>query len=63
MKLAPQVRDADIIDQAMAAYLFESISTKSKNKKVKINMECRRKLEILWEERRLERDISEFDFN
>jgi len=57
-----QVQDAEIIDQAMAAYLLDAINAKSKNKKIKINMECRRKLEIKNEERRLKRETSEFDF-
>lgn len=63
MKTAVQHRDADVIDNAMAVYLLDAITTKNKHKKMKVNMECRRKLEIKWEERRLKRDISEFDFN
>ena len=58
-----QTHDAEIIDQAMAAFLLDSASAKSKHKKVKANMDCRRKLEIKWEQKRLEREISEFDFN
>ncbi|RYY74715.1 MAG: hypothetical protein EOO52_10275 [Gammaproteobacteria bacterium] len=58
-----QIHDAEIIDQAMAAFLLDSVSAKNKHKKVKANMECRRKLEIKWEQKRLEREISEFDFN
>ena len=51
------------MDQAMAAYLLDAVIAKSKNNKIKINMECRRKLEIQREERRLRRAISEFDFD
>ena len=58
-----QVQDAEVIDQAMAAYLLDALNAKSKNKKIKINMECRRKLEIKVEERRLKRETSEFDFS
>ena len=58
-----QTHDAEVIDQAMAAFLLDSVSAKSKHKRIKANMECRRKLEIKWENKRLEREISEFDFN
>lgn len=58
-----QIHDAEVIDQAMAAFLLDAVSAKSKNTKIKTNMECRRKLEIKWEKQRLEREISEFDFN
>ena len=63
MKTSVQHRDADVIDHAMAIYLLDAIDTKRKNKKMKVNMECRRKLEIKSEERRLKRYTSEFDFN
>lgn len=58
-----QLHDAEVIDQAMAAFLLDAVDARSKNSKVKMNMECRRKLEIKWEQRRLEREISEFDFS
>lgn len=54
--------DAEVIDQAMSAYLLDAAVAKSKTKKVRVNMECRRKLEIKWEELRLQREISEFHF-
>ena len=63
MKQSVHTRENARLDQAMAMYLLDAIATKSKHKKVKVNMECRRKLEIKWEERRLKRDISEYDFN
>lgn len=58
-----QIHEAEVIDQAMAAFLRDAVNAKGKHKKIKTNMECRRKLEIKWEEKRLARDISEFDFN
>ena len=58
-----QTQDAKIIEQAMAAFLLDSASAKNKHKKIKINMECRRKLEMKLEQQKLEREISEFDFN
>lgn len=63
MKQSVHTHENARLDQAMAMYLLDAIATKSKHKKVKANMECRRKLEIKWEERRLKRDISEYDFN
>lgn len=54
--------ESEFIEQAMAAFLLHAVNAKSKNSKVRVNMECRRKLEIKWEERRLAREISEFDF-
>lgn len=63
MSHALQNYEAEVIDQAMAAFLLHANNAKSKHTKIKINMECRRKLEVKWEERRLAREISEFDFN
>lgn len=54
--------DAEVIDQAMSAYLLDAAVAKNKTKKIKVNMECRRKLEIKWEEMRLQREISEYSF-
>lgn len=63
MNQAININEAEVMDQAMAAYLLDAVIAKSKNNKIKINMECRRKLEIQREERRLRRAISEFDFD
>ncbi len=57
------IHDAEVIDQAMAAFLLDAIDAKSKHKKIKVNMECRRKLEIKSEQRKLERELLEYDFN
>ncbi len=57
------VCETDIIEQAMAAYLMDAANARTKTRKIKQNMECRRKLEIKWEERRLEKEIAEFEFN
>ena len=57
-----QIHESDVIDQAMAAFLLDAVEAKTKNKRIKINMECRRKLEIKWEQKRLEREIADFDF-
>ena len=63
MNQALQIRDTEVIDQAMAAFLRDAVSAKGKQIKIKNNMECRRKLEVKWEEKRLARETSEFDFN
>lgn len=63
MNQALQIHESNIIDQAMAAFLRDAVNAKGKHKKIKTNMECRRKLEIKWEEKRLARETSEFDFN
>jgi hypothetical protein len=58
-----QHHDSNVIEQAMSAFLMAAVSAKSKHTRIKANMECRRKLEIKWEEKRLARETSEFDFN
>lgn len=63
MNHALQNHEAEVIDQAMAAFLRDAINAKGKHKKIKTNMECRRKLEVKWEQKRLAREILEFDFN
>jgi hypothetical protein len=55
--------DADVIEQAMKAYLMAAANARTKNRKMKQNMECRRKLEIKREQQRLQREIAEFEFN
>jgi hypothetical protein len=55
--------EAEVIEQAMTAYLLDAVSARQKTRKIKQNMECRRKLEIMREQRRLEREIAEFEFN
>lgn len=63
MKTSQQSESSGVLEQAMAAFMRQAINAKQKNSKIKQNMACRRRLEIKWEERRLEREISEFDFN
>jgi hypothetical protein len=58
-----QHHDTHVIEQAMAAFLLDAVNAKGKSSRIKANMECRRKLEIKWEEKRLARETSEFDFN
>ena len=62
MNQAAQPQDSEVMDYAMSAYLSDFIAAKNRSNRVKINMECRRKLEIKSEERRLIHATSEFDF-
>ena len=63
MNQSIQHYESDVMEQAMAAFLLNAVNARTKNSKIKLNMECIRKLEIKWEEQRLAREISEFDFN
>jgi hypothetical protein len=52
----------DLLDKAMAAFIAGVVISKTKSQKIRRNMECRRKLEMKMEERRLQREISEYEF-
>lgn len=62
MKQTTKYNQNEEMNLPMAAYLLDAIAIKRKNKLIRINMECRRKLEIKREEYSLKRAISEFDF-
>lgn len=68
MNQAAQAHDSDVVDYAISAYLSatilsDTIAARNRSNRMKINMECRRKLEIKLEELRLERVTADFDFN
>jgi hypothetical protein len=63
MKHPIQHDESAVIEQAMEAFLRTALTAKNKHSRIKSNMECRRKLEIRWEEQRLKREIASFDFN
>ncbi len=54
--------EADVMEQAMANFLLTALDAKKKHKKIKINMEIRRKLEIRREEQRLKKETEEYYF-
>lgn len=54
--------EADVMEQAMANFLLTALDAKKKHKKIKINMETRRKLEIRREEQRLKKETEEYYF-
>ncbi len=52
----------DVLDEAMTDFIADIVVAKSKNQKMKRNMEYRRRLETRLEERRLARETREYDF-
>ncbi|HEX7762168.1 MAG TPA: hypothetical protein VF433_00940 [Cellvibrio sp.] len=62
MNLLTMHAELEILDDAMASFIADVVVSKSKKQKMRRNMECRRKLEEKWEERKLRREISEYEF-
>lgn len=62
MNLLTMHNELEIIDEAMASFIADVVVSKSKKQKMRRNMECRRKLEEKWEERKLRRETSEYEF-
>lgn len=62
MNLLTMHNELEIIDEAMANFIADVVVSKSKKQKMRRNMECRRKLEEKWEERKLRRETSEYEF-
>ena len=57
-----QLYDSGVVEEALAAYLLSSLQQKNRQKRVKINMECRRKLEAITEEKRLQKETQDYCF-
>lgn len=51
-----------LMENALHAFMVNAVIANKKVQKVRRNMECRRKLEQRMEERKLCREISEFEF-
>lgn len=62
MNLLTMHTELEILDDAMASFIADVVVSKSKKQKMRRNMECRRKLEEKWEERKLRRETSEYEF-
>lgn len=62
MNLLNMHNELEIIDEAMASFIANVVVSKSKKQKMLRNMECRRKLEEKWEEKKLRRETSEYEF-
>jgi hypothetical protein len=56
------LNDLELIENAMASFIADVVVSKSKKQQIRRNMECRRKLEEKWEERKLQRETCEYEF-
>lgn len=54
--------DLELIENAMASFIADVVISKGKKQQLRRNMECRRKLEEKWEERKLQRETCEYEF-
>ena len=54
--------DLELIENAMASFLADVVASKGKKQQLRRNMECRRKLEEKREERKLQRETCEYEF-
>jgi hypothetical protein len=52
----------DILDEAMSEFIADIVVAKSKNQKHRRNMQLRRRLESMLEEKRLKKELLEYDF-
>lgn len=54
--------ELELIENAMASFIADVVISKGKKQQIRRNMECRRKLEEKREEKKLQRDICEYEF-
>jgi len=54
--------DLELIENAMAIFIADVVVSRGKKQQIRRNMECRRKLEEKWEERKLQRETCEYEF-
>ncbi|HSC67324.1 MAG TPA: hypothetical protein VLC79_06530 [Cellvibrio sp.] len=54
--------ELELIENAMASFIADVVVSKSKKQQIRRNMECRRKLEEKREEKKLERETCEYEF-
>lgn len=54
--------DLELIEHAMALFIADVVISKGKKQQIRRNMECRRKLEEKWEEKKLRRETCEYEF-
>lgn len=57
-----QLSDLELIENAMASFIADVVISKGKRQQIRRNMECRRKLEEKWEEKKLQRETCEYEF-
>jgi len=54
--------ELELIENAMASFIANVVISKGKKQQIRRNMECRRKLEEKWEEKKLQRETCEYEF-
>lgn len=54
--------DLELIENAMAIFIADVVASRGKKQQIRRNMECRRKLEEKWEEKKLKRETCEYEF-
>ena len=54
--------EQELIDNAMASFIADVVVSKTKKQQIRRNMEYRRKLEEKKEERKLQRETCEYEF-
>lgn len=54
--------ELELIDSAMASFIADVVISKGKKQQIRRNMECRRKLEKKREEKKLQRETCEYEF-
>ena len=52
----------DLLDEAMSEFITDIVIAKSKHHRHRRNMEFRRRLESILEEKRLKKELREYDF-
>jgi hypothetical protein len=57
-----QLSDLELIENAMASFIADVVISKGKKQQIRRNMECRRKLEEKQEEKKLQRETCEYEF-
>ena len=54
--------ELELIENAMASFIADVVISKGKKQQIRRNMECRRKLEEKREEKKLQRETCEYEF-
>mgnify|MGYP003575339013 FL=1 len=62
MQEMPILSELELIENAMASFIADVVVSKGKKQQMRRNMECRRKLEEKWEEKKLLRETCEYEF-
>ena len=63
MDYSAVANETTIFEHALNVFIKDASDSNRKMQKMKYNMECRRKLEERMEQRRLQQETCEFEFN